>query len=100
MKVTADSLLLPKADKYTFICDGEDLRMKVEDDVGEYSKAFVPKKVVRKEKISVIFDAEFFGCVASNLTGDVWWGMSEEMATFSQISEDNAVTILLVSREI
>lgn len=100
VQLPVSALSFPTADKYLFTSDGKSLRLTIEDEIGEYSKALKPSKVAKLSEFSIFFDAELWGYIVGNMSGEVWLGIHPDMAILSQRTEDSAITYMLSSREI
>ncbi len=87
---------LPKAENYLFKCDGETLKIVVQD-VGKYTREFTPIVEREMNELEVEFEAGYFSNVASQFAGDVWLSLNEEAAVFSQRLDASRLTYILGS---
>lgn len=96
--LTAEALSLPSAEKYRLDCNGEELRVTIED-VGRYTKTFKLSKKPILTELAVSFDGAYFQQMVGNLTGEVWLSLTEGGVVFSQKTKDFALSYLLSSLE-
>ena len=85
---------LPKAEEYLFQCDGEQLEVVVED-VGRYTKKFVPIVERSMGELEVKFNSKYYGKVADQFKGEVWLSLNEDAAVFSQKKGACMLTFML-----
>jgi len=98
VSLKAEDLNLPTAEKLTFTCDGESLKVSIKN-IGEYIKTLKPTRKNVMEELKVSFDGAYFGAVVSNLDGEVWLSMNEGAVVFSQKTKDYTLTYMLSSIE-
>jgi len=85
---------LPKSEEYLFRCDGEKLEVIVED-VGRYTKRFVPIIERAMDELEVKFNSAYFTKVANQFSGQVWLSLNEGAAVFSQKKDGCMLTYML-----
>jgi len=85
---------LPKADEYLFKSDGEKLEVIVED-VGKYTKRFVPIIERSMGELEVKFNAAYFAKVSNQFSGEIWLSLNEDAAVFSQMKDGCMLTYML-----
>jgi len=85
---------LPKAEELLFRCDGEKLEVVVED-VGKYTKKFVPIIEKSMGELEVKFNAAYYAKVINQFSGEVWLSLNEDAAVFSQKKDSYMLTYML-----
>jgi len=87
---------LPKSEEYLFRCDGEKLEVVVED-VGRYTKKFIPIVERSIGELEVKFNAAYYAKVSNQFSGEVWLSLNKDAAVFSQKKDDCMLTYMLGS---
>jgi len=96
--IPADALSLPSAEKYVIRCDGKAIYVDVED-IGKYTKKL---KIAKKEtlgEVEVLVDGGFLQNMVSNLSGEIWLSLNNDVIIFSKKSKDHMLTYLLSTME-